>query len=202
MKSIKLVLLAAVLLFVVGCADKKPFAKQEPLENAGLVYLYVVPDGAFESNPNYKVRINGKRVEGRVKKGEYTVFNLKPTNSLKITVVKREIEEKSVTLDIIAGQINYIKVKGSSSEGLTVVHVPNSVGSKEIVKMGLAGSVIDESVNEAIEELIPEKKKAPLVQAAPSASKVEQIEKAHALKEKGILSEEEYKKLKTEILSK
>lgn len=202
MKSLKLILLTAVLMLVVGCADKKPFAKQEPLENAGLVYLYVVPDGEFESNPNYKVLINGKRVEGRVKKGEYTVFNLKPTSNLKISVVKQEIQEKSVTLNITSGHINYIRVKGSATDGLVVKHVPNSVGSKEIVKMGLAGSVIDESVNEAIEELIPEKKPAPAVQAAPSASKVEQIEKAHALKEKGILSEEEYKKLKAEILSK
>ena len=52
-------------LLLAGCS-KTPFKEQEPLQNAALVYVYVLMDDGVndtERNPYYKVGFNGQNVK-------------------------------------------------------------------------------------------------------------------------------------------
>lgn len=215
MKKVTALLLTAVLLFITGCGTRVPFKKQEPLENAALVYVYVTPDGEFESDPQYKIRINNKRVDGYVRKDEYMILNLKPSKNLTISATKAQIEERSVKLSVQAGQTYYLKVQGGLGGGdFAFVNAGTSVGSKEITKMGLAGSVAEGDDNSFISELISsssDKQPSQEVQAPKviqktiiqkAASKPDELEKAYNLKQKGIITDAEFNKLKAEILAK
>ncbi len=200
MKKVKVVLLVAVLLLISGCGNRVPFKKQGPLDNAALVYVYVAPDGAFESNPNYRIRINNKRVNKRVKKDEYIVLNLKPTKSINFSATKLAIDEEDLKMNILAGKTYYLKIQGSGSGGFNFTHVTSNIGSEEIKNMGLAGSIMEE-VTDVISELIEDPKDTPNLQVK-SLSKPDEVQKAYKLKKQGILTDEEYNKLKAEILAK
>ena len=225
MKTIKILLLLLTLLLISACGDRVPFKAQEPLENAALVYVYVsaevsTDESAYESD--YNIRINNKRTMQRIKEGEYVVFNLKP-QPINISATRKQIEEKVLNLDLKAGQIYYLKIKENLSAGaFEFIKVENSLGSKEIVKTGLAGSTVDE--NNFLTELIsPKEEKSAEVKAATSVvapvaiptttpvpatqvsqniSKTDEIQKAYDMKEKGIISDEEFQALKTNILTK
>jgi hypothetical protein len=189
-----------------GCA-KVPFKPQEPLADASLVYIYVVEhDGFVEANrkPSYKVAINGKKTDGGIMVQEYKAFDLKPT-AIEFGISRADIEIQKIDLNLQAGQTYYLRVKSHSDDfgKFEVVHVKDAVGAKEIQKMYLAGAY-EADRNKAITELIlPEKEaKQTVIVQESKTSKTEELEKAYALKEKGILSEEEFTKLKQEILAK
>ena len=78
-----------------------------------------------------------------------------------------------------------------------------------MIKTGLAGSSV-ESEDNIINVFTDEPKEeaiivAPITQSAPTvskASKMDEIQKAFDMKEKGILSDEEFNTLKAEILAR
>nr|MDA3908530.1 hypothetical protein [Sulfurimonas sp.] len=174
------------------------------------------------SDGEYNIRINNKQVMQRIKDGEYMVFNLKP-QAMTISATKKQIQERVLKLDLKSGYIYYLKIK-DNQEGSTFdfVKVNNSLASEEIAKTGLAGSS-EESQDNIITEFVNPKETdsmeviptaapaavAPVVipkasTPAPAApmSKTDEIMKAYGLKEKGIISDEEFKSLKTNILNK
>ncbi|EDZ63709.1 hypothetical protein SMGD1_1550 [Sulfurimonas gotlandica GD1] len=226
MKIIQILLLSATLLLVTACGNRTPFKKQEPLENAALVYIYALDNvSSSESSTasDYNIRINNKPYMERIKQGEYIVLNLKP-QAMTISATKKQVEEKVLTLDFKTGHIYYLKIKDDLDNGaFEFQQVNNSIGSKEIIKTGLAGSseesqenIITEFVNPKETESVEVKAVvAPVVApiAIPQAStpaqslsapmsKTDEIMKAYGLKEKGIISDEEFKALKTNILNK
>jgi uncharacterized protein DUF2846 len=230
MKIIKILLLSLILLLLTGCGNRTPFKAQEPLENAALVYIYTTTSVTSDENTNesdYSIRINNKPVMQRIKSGEYMVFNLKP-QPMTISTTKKQIDEKVLNLDLKTGQIYYLKIKDDLDDGSFAFHkVENSIGSKEIAKTGLAGSseesqenIITEFVNpketESVEVkptvapatavvpvVVPQASApAPAASAAAPVSKTDEIMKAYEMKEKGIVSDEEFKALKTNILNK
>ncbi|PHQ65727.1 MAG: hypothetical protein COB99_02315 [Sulfurimonas sp.] len=228
MKTVKILLLTITLLLITACGNRTPFKKQEPLENAALVYIYaelkVSADDSM-SDSEYNIRINNKPVMQRIKDGEYMVFNLKP-QPMTISATKKQIQEEVLDMNLKTGQIYYLKIS-DNQEGNTFefIEVKSSIASKEIAKTGLAGSM-EESPENIITEFVNPKNTesmevkptaapativAPVVipQAsvpAPAAvapmSKTDEIMKAYGLKEKGIISDEEFKALKTNILNK
>jgi len=215
MKKVTVLLLTVVLLFIAGCGTRVPFKKQEPLENAALIYVYVAPDGEFESDPQYKLRINNRRVDGNVRKDEYMILNLKPSKNMNISATSGQIQERDLDLDVQVGQTYYLKVQGGLGGGdFNFKNVSNAVGSKEIEKMGLAGSVAEGDDNSFISELISSSsQKKPSQEVQPvkviektiiqkPASKPDELQKAYDLKQKGILNDAEFNKLKAEILAK
>lgn len=218
MKSIKILVMAVILLLVSACGNKTPFAAQQPLENAALVYVYVNSEfstGESANRSDYNLRINNKRVMERIRDGEYMSFNLKP-EAMTLSATRAQIQEQVLPLNLKAGQIYYLRVKDNLEGGKFMFEVvSNEIGAKEIAKTGLAGSSEESPENIITEFVNPKEDKAEdvIVKAEPvanvqqvvntkSLSKSDEIEKAFNLKEKGILSEEEYKALKSEILTK
>ena len=224
MKSIKIVVMAVVLLLVTACGNKTPFSAQQPLENSALVYIYAtsaMSSGESTSSKDFNIRINNKRYLQRIKSGEYIAFNLKP-ETMTISATRSQIEEQVLKLNLQSGQIYYLRIKDNiDGDKFEFEQIVNALASKEIIKTGLAGSseespqnIITEFVNpkeDKKEDMIVKAQPAAVAQPAPvaqpmvntkSLSKSDEIEKAYNLKQKGILSEEEYKNLKTEILAK
>lgn len=212
MKKIKIALAVVIALFISGCGSKVPFKAQEPVAEAALVYVYVSDSyGDIESASyqSYSVRINGKRVGERLKAGEYTTLDLKP-NPVKLSATKDQIIEKSLDLDLKAGETYYLKIRDNLEKGaFAFEHVSKEIGAKEITKTGVAGSMIDD-IDNTITELVGTGKaqESQVVEAtrevkAPApTSKIDELEKAYKLKEKGIINDEEFKTLKSQIISK
>lgn len=205
MKKIKIVVMAVVLLFVTGCANKIPFKSSLPLENASLVYIYL-PNYSETvediSNQNYRVRINDKSVEGRIKSNEYMAFNLRP-QTIKFSATRANIEEKIANLDLKVGGVYYLRIRDNLQDGsFSFESVSKEIGEKEIVKTELSGSVLEDK-KKILTELvgIPEVKKEE-TKTQTSISTTDELEKAYGLKEKGIITDEEFKALKSKIISK
>ncbi len=210
MNKIKILLTVAVALLISGCGSKVPFKVQEPLASASLVYVYAIESyGDVESDAyqNYTIRVNNKRVGERLRGGEYIALDLKPSQ-VKLSATRAQIEEKFLNLDLKVGETYYLKVTDNLEKGaFSFEHVSKEIGEKEITKTGVAGSMIDDIDNTLTELVITDKadenlEVKPQSQIKAPVSKVDELEKAHKLKEKGIISEEEFKTLKSQIISK
>jgi len=215
MNKLTLLLLSITLLLFSACGSKIPFKKQEPLENSALVYVYQPLNIGTDENMNmsdYNIRFNGRQVMERISTNEYMTFNVKP-EKVAISIVRKQIEEKVITLDLKAGQVYYLKIL-DNLEGNTFdfVRVDKDTAYPELAKTGLAGSSVeseDNIINVFVDE--PEKESALVLEkevtqqqtsVAPSSSKMDEIQKAFDMKEKGMLNEEEFNTLKAEILAK
>ncbi len=197
-------------MLISACADKVPFKEQEAPRDGALVYIYLpIHAGSDEGYDvsDYSIRINNKLYKQRIEQGEYIALELKP-ESTDISVTRRAIEEKVIHLDLKVAELYYLKIT-DNMQGATFAfeHVKSEVALKEIVKTGLAGSTLKSS-KDKITELISsdnnesidsEKDSQPLKQ---TTTKTDEIQKAYEMKEKGIISEEEFQALKTNILSK
>lgn len=210
MKKIKILISAVVLLLVSGCANKVPFNESTPLENAAVAYIYMpnyseLVEGS--SSKNFTIRINDKSLEGRIKSNEYMVLDLKP-QKIKFTATRDSVEEKSVTLDLNAGETYYLRIRDNLQNGaFSFEHITKDIAKNEIAKTGLAGSIL-EDVNSVLTELVGtseaknEEPKVVQTSTIKSTSKIDELEKAYKLKEKGALTDEEFKTLKSQIISK
>ena len=112
MKKLTILLLSLTLLLLTACGSKIPFAKQEPLADSALVYVYLpasISDDENQNESDYNIRFNGRQVMERISSNEYMAFNVKP-EKVEVSVVKKQIEEKSLSLDLKVGQIYYLKI--------------------------------------------------------------------------------------------
>ncbi|MDP2892840.1 MAG: SHOCT domain-containing protein [Sulfurimonas sp.] len=213
----KILILSSLLSVVVmfsACSSKSPYKEQKPLEEAVLVYVYVVSQSGVAENYKdhaYKIKVNGKGVDGLVKTDEYMALDLKPGN-IEVSATRADIETQSIKLNLKAGDVHYLKVKSFSDAfaKFDLIKEQSVVAKKEIAK------TVDATSKNIIEKEIEgvtvfADKKAPVVEtavpvqlSAPQVptSKTDELEKAYKLKEKGIISEEEFKTLKSQIISK
>ena len=191
---------------------KIPFEKQKPLSEAALVYVYLTMDsGINDTNrmPNYVVGINGKNTEGSVEYGTYKFFQLKP-GQITISATRSDIEKQDIELNLDAGKTYFLRVKSFSDDfaKFEIARVNSNEAYPELMNTTLADKF--EKSENAISELIssssdePEVAKVKAIEAntTQSTSKIDEIQKAYDMKEKGMLSEEEFKTLKAEILAK
>jgi hypothetical protein len=216
----KILILSSLLSVVVmfsACGSKSPYKEQKPLEEAALVYVYVVSQSGVAENYKdhaYKIKVNGKGVDGLVKTDEYMALDLKPGN-VEVSATRADIETQSIKLDLKAGDVHYLKVKSFSDAfaKFDLIKEQSIVAKKEIAK------TVDATSKNIIEKEIESvtvfaDKKALVVESAAQtpapvqlpvqapASKTDELEKAYKLKEKGIISEEEFKTLKSQIITK
>ncbi|MBL0707751.1 MAG: hypothetical protein JJW00_01740 [Sulfurimonas sp.] len=223
MKMIKTTLLSLTLLLLTACGSKTPFKEQTVVPNSALVYIYSsesIESGDGSSDPEYSIRINNKPYLQRIKEGEYIVLNLKP-QAMNISATLQQISEKVLNMDLKDGQTYYLKI-GSTDDGeVNFEQVDRNIGLKELKITGLAGSseespenIITEFINpKETQNLEVKQRVAPVVVPVASTQKVitppvqnfsktDEIMKAYEMKEKGIVSEEEFKALKINILNK
>ena len=215
MKKTTLLLLSLTMLIFSACGNKIPFTKQEPLPESALVYVYLpanISDDDATFISDYNIRFNGRQVMERISSSEYMAFNVKP-ESVEVSVVRKQIEVKSVTLDLKIGQIYYLKIEDNlDGNSFDFVRVNKRDAYPELMKTGLAGSSVENEDNiiNIFTDDEPEKEESAVVapdtsQAEPvvqTSSKMDEVQKAYDMKEKGMLSEEEFNSLKADILAK
>ena len=208
-------LLTTTLFIFTACGSKIPFSKQEPLLDSALVYVYFPANISDDENSNesdYNILFNGRRVMERISSSEYMAFNVKP-ELVEVSVVRKQIEEKSISLDLKVGQIYYLKIEDNlAGNNFDFVRVNKRDAYPELMKTGLAGSSVENEDNiiNIFTDDEPEKEEsavvAPAVSQAESvaktSSKMDEVQKAYDMKEKGMLSEEEFNSLKADILAK
>jgi hypothetical protein len=208
MKKVLLVLTTIILSMLFMACSKVAFEKQPPKENAALVYVYVVADSGVNDTNRvslYKVGINGKKTEGYLKVAEYKAYDLKP-GIITISAYRGDLEEQKINLDLAAGKTYYLRVKSFADDfgKFEITRVNSSVAHEELQHTTLAGEYVKQ--DNIISELITPKEEtaAPVVtqQVVYTKSKTEELQNAAALKQQGILTDEEFNKLKAEILSK
>lgn len=115
-------------------------------------------------------------------------------------------------MDLKIGETYYLKIRDNLERGsFAFEHVSKEIGAKEITKTGVAGSMIEDLDNtltelvgtsKAQESQVVEATREVKAAAVAPISRVDELEKAYKLKEKGIISDEEFKTLKSQIISK
>lgn len=211
MKKMKMIIAVIIALFISGCGSKVPFKVQEPLENASLVYIYVITSHGETESSSYQpfsLRINGKRLGERPRIGEYVVLNLKP-DYVKFSATRDQTIEESLELNLKAGETYYLKIRDNLEKGaFAFEQVSKEVGAKEITKTSLARFIKVMRIDNLLTEIVGSDKEqeGQTVEVKreknTQTSKVDELEKMHKLKEKGAISEEEYNTLKSQIISK
>ncbi|WP_373071263.1 SHOCT domain-containing protein [Sulfurimonas sp.] len=187
----------------IGCT-KTPYKAEEPLKGASLVYVYVVTGNNINDTdriPYYEVEIDGHLMEDKVYPQEFLKYNLK-TNKVEISAIRSQLEKQTLNLNLIQGKTYYLRVT-SYDEGFGKFDfelVPDIQALKEIKNTRYAipeeGKPLDILITkEKLEK--EEEKKQPVV----SKSKTEKIRDAHKLKEDGIITQQEFEKLKAEIIN-
>ena len=212
MKKILLIITLLALSTLFTACGKIPFAKQEPMSNAALVYVYVTMDSGINDTdrmPNYVVGINGKNTEGSIEYGTYKYFNLKP-GQITISATRSDIETQDIELNLDAGKTYYLRIQSFSDDfaKFEIARVNSNEAYPELKDTTLADkfekseNVISELISSSSDEPEVVKDRAVEVKASQSTSKMDEIEKAYDMKEKGMLSEDEFNTLKAEILAK
>lgn len=211
-KILVLSLLLLIGIIFSACGSKSPYVEQKPLEGAALVYVYVASQNVTDSIKEhaYKIKVNGKNVEGYVKADEYIALDLKPGN-VEVSAIRADVEAQSVSLTLNAGDVHYLKIKSYSDAfaKFDILKAQDVVAKKEIVKTVDARSknIIEKEIEDTASVFADKQEsvKEQNVQntaVRQSLSKTDELEKAYSLKEKGIITEEEFKTLKSQIISK
>lgn len=188
--------LLALLLFT-ACGSRVPFIEKQVSEDLALVYIYVSNDmGTNDSivDSPFTIRINNKNIDNKIRMNEYLSFYMK-ANKTEVTIVRDSIEKQALEIDLDAGNTYYLRVDSNlDSNRFLFTQIDSKIASQEIKKTGLAGSkAVDE--NNIITEVVDSMQNNNL-------SKSDEIKKAYKLKVDGLITQKEYQKLKTEILSK
>lgn len=216
----KLLLLSLTILLstlFISCA-KTPFTKSKVLQDAGLVYVYATPSAGsnmIERLALYKLEINKKATKGFIKDYEYATYDLKPGTIL-FSGIRNDIEKHEITLNIEAGKIYFLRLSAFSDDfgkfNFEVVDAKKAY--KEMADTNLAGAYKNDdniissliSSEEKKEEIVKEKTtktlRDPKIATSKTGSKLDEIKQAHEMKKQGLLTEEEFKAMKTEILAK
>ncbi len=229
MKTILLALLTILLsTLFISCA-KVPFTKSTVKQNAALVYVYAVRESdSIDVGTRmqvYKISINGKTTKGFVKGYEYTSYDLK-AGAIIFTASRNDVEKQELKLDLVEGKTYYIRLNsiGEDWGKFDFKLVSETQALKEIQETTLAGAYKnDDSI---ISALIPSKEDSPKTQntvnkistqdiqtmidtrvakkvsTSTTATKLENIREAYEMQKQGLLTKEEFKTMKAEILAK
>ncbi len=200
MKILKLLLPLSILL-IVGCGKKIPFKEQDTLKNSALVYVYAKQTTSNEDDVilgKYMLRVNDKTIGIVLEEGEYTPIDLKPSSSTLLSATKGALITKDITLDLKAGDIYYLRAVSKSGGDFTFTKLDSSKALPELRKTVLFGSDAEDE-NEVL--IKKDENKQIDKEIAPSQSKSQKIRDAHLLKKDGIITQEEFEKLKAEIFA-
>ncbi len=192
-RILAVLLLIATLLITTGCALKKPFKKVDAIDGTATVYVYRLPKLGVDAT-DYKLYVDGKYTHQLLKANEYFAFHIKE-GKVTISAIANGILEHSVSLDLSNTQDYFLKVTPVAGDNFTIKAVQEAQALSEILTTDLSGSTREEN---------PEETK--LVKAqSPSTKQLsasDEITKLYEMKEKGIISQEEFAALKAKIITK
>ena len=208
-KSLYLLLLLLTLLLVSGCSTVG-FKENALTSNTSTIYTYVeIPQGINEneSDPCYKIEINNKSLKECMKIDEFMEFKNLKSQSITISATRDDIDKKTLKLDLVAGKTYFLKAQSYSQiiGQFEFIQIDRKEALKSITTMKMANP--PETEDDGIFDFFMsnEDNKTAIKEETPksitTSSKMDEISKANDMKEKGIISDEEFNKLKAEILN-
>jgi len=200
MKKILTILSLLLLGTLFSACGKVPFAQQKTESSAALVYIYIESDTGVNDNdrmPKYTIGINSKDTKESMETYEYKYFYLKEGKTT-VSATRAELEVQKLELSLEAGKTYYLRVRSFSDDfgKFDIVEVNEEIALKALKNTNLVGEY---KKTEIISEIITPKEKSTQIDRP---SKVEELKSALQLKNDGVLSDEEFKTLKAEILAK
>ena len=200
-KIIKTIITISLSLMLFGCADKVPFKEQSTLDNSALVYVYAKVKTVNDDDSiagEYSISVDSKRLDVRLVEGEYIPIDLKAPAKVNISATMGAIITKDITIDVRESNMYYIRAMVTEGSNFNFEQVSSEVGLSEIQNTVLSGSSV-EDINEALAVDTTEEKGAAKA-AHTGGNKIQKIKDAHQLKVDGIITQDEFEKLKAEIL--
>ncbi len=229
MKKILLTLLTTLLSTLFFSCAKVPFTKNTVKQNAALVYIYTAREtNSIDENSRiqtYKILLNGKYIDDSLVNDEFIKYDVK-SGSIIFSALRNDIDIKKLELDAIEGKIYYLKINtyGASLGKFDFKLVNETQALKEMQETTLAGAY--EKKDSIISALIPsgntkkeeddkttkiskqdiqtmiDAKVTQKVSTSTTATKLENIRNAYEMQKQGLLTKEEFKTMKTEILAR
>ncbi len=210
MKKIVYTITTFILLVLITGCSTVPFKYTVPSSNTVTIYTYVVMPSSInenESDPCYKIEINDKFLKECMKIDEFMEFkNLKP-QTITIAAIRDDIDKKKMNLTLKAGETYFLKVQTQSQiiGQFEFTHINKDEALKSITSMKMANppeteedGILDFFASEDKNETAT---KEDAKESVTTSSKMDEIQKASEMKDQGIISAEEFNKLKTEILN-
>jgi hypothetical protein len=200
----KISILLFFTLTFISCS-KTPFVEEKPLDGTSLVYVYVMPDQSINDTyryPTYKIFVNGQSLKGDVESLEFMKINLKP-QKINLKVSRAGIEFKDLTVDFKAGNTYYFRIQSLSDDfgKYEFKQVDKNIAIEELYK---TYSALDDKKTEVLKSVVvSDEQDEEINDSKPldSKSKTDKIKEAHQLKEDGVITEQEFEKLKAEIIN-
>ena len=192
----QLILLLLTITFTA--CSKTPFKEQKLQADSALVYIYVAEDDSINDtyrNSAYKINLNGIRANDSIGISEYMPYKLNSDNLI-VTATRGDIETQKLKLQLEAGKAYFLRVRSFSDDfgKFKFEVVDKAVALNEIRNATLAAKI--DKKEEFINSLMQKE------ETNKSLSKMDEIQKAYKLKKDGVITEEEFKKLKADILAK
>ncbi len=198
-KTVSILTLMMLSLLLTACADRTPFKEQTPLKDTALIYVYIpktVSTGEESYNDPFSIKIDDKTVTLKLFQSEYVSYDIKP-RKLIISAVRAAVEAQEITLELHSDERVYLRVINLDDGTFAFEKIQENRALKEIAKTGVAGSNFIFSDDD---------KPQGLIETTPNDSKTrtqaDEIQRLYEMKEKGILTQDEFETLKAKVISK
>jgi hypothetical protein len=190
-KLLSIILAITVLGIFSACSSKKPYKEEQISDQKAMVYIYrksVISD----LDNVYRVYLNNLLVKDVLRDNGYLHFEVKE-GDLTVNVRRGVLFEHSVSLHVKNSQTYYIRAVSVSDSGdFKLEVVDNATGKSEIATTVYYDETRDDM-------FYHEDKKKPEVK--PATSNAQEIERLYNLKEKGIITQDEYETLKAKVIN-
>ena len=211
MKSLKHLSISLLLLFLFTGCSTISFVEKPPKENTATIYAYVDTTSNINENvydPCYKLEINDESLHDCMNINEFMELSNLKTQKVSIYAIREDIDKKNIELDLKAGNTYYLKIQSYSQ-------IMGQFEFKQVNRDDALKSISDMKMANPPKK--PEKEDSSIldifssdeanvtkesVNTTKASSKTDEINKAYEMKEKGIITNEEFDKLKAEILAK
>ncbi|OQX59957.1 MAG: hypothetical protein B5M52_01650 [Helicobacteraceae bacterium 4484_230] len=209
-KILSLCLFAVMLtLFYTGCAPRPEYKPSVQKSNRTLLYVYCL-EAVKSSDYGYEIRVNDMTEPLILRDNGYLVFEL---DSKDISISAQNSDDIAGVVDrdtivlknVKKGKSYYVKAIISEGEKVDLVAVDSLKAQKEIKNTVLYDqeeNTYHLFVNDTDKVSGPAVIESDTASSSVAGSDAQEIEKLYELKEKGVISDDEFRRLKKKIIEK
>ncbi len=188
-------LLSVLLLFsITGCAQKQPFKEAKIIENTALVYMYRLSSHGLD-DVKYRLYADDEKINYMLGGGEYAPVHIK-AGTVRIRAVANGVLEHTLNLNLEAANSYFVKLTPKEGGNFTITATTRVQGLTDLKKTFLSGSTLE--IDPLHKKVVEEKEET----ATKHSSISDEIAKLYEMKERGIITQEEFTALKAKVIAK
>ena len=189
-----LLLSLLLLVFMTGCAQKQPFKEAKAIENTALVYIYRLSSHGLD-DVKYRLYAGNEKIDYMLGGGEYAPVHIK-SGAVSIRAVANGVLEHTLDLNLEAPNSYFVKLTPKEGGDFTIEAMTNIQGLTDLKKTFLSGSELE---IDPLKKKVVEEKEETVTQ---HLSISDEIAKLYEMKERGIITQEEFTALKAKVIAK